>query len=55
MATSGKTSANDTLIKNLQDQVERLVEQLKDLEECEFVHINIIYDAKTSGESMMLF
>lgn len=34
MSTSGRVSANDTLIKNLQDQVERLVEQLKDLEEC---------------------
>lgn len=31
---SSATSANETLISNLEGQLNRLVEQLKDLEEC---------------------
>lgn len=33
MVESG-SAANDKLIKNLENQLERLVEQLTDLEEC---------------------
>lgn len=34
---SSATSANETLISNLESQLDRLVEQLKDLEECKWV------------------
>lgn len=35
---SSATSANETLISNLESQLNRLVEQLKDLEECKWVN-----------------
>lgn len=30
-------NANDQLIKNLEDQLTRLVDQLKDLDECRYI------------------
>lgn len=39
MASNLSASADDKLIKNLESQLERLVDQLKDLEECKYVGI----------------
>lgn len=45
---SSATSANDTLISNLEGQLNRLVEQLKDLEECKWVIPKIVYRCERS-------
>lgn len=41
--TSHGTAETQKLIENLESQLERLVSQLQDLEECRYVSTNIIY------------
>lgn len=49
MAANVTASANDKLIKNLESQLDRLVDQLKDLEECKYVGISLYVICTLNG------
>lgn len=50
--TAQPTAANDQLIKNLQNQVDRLVEQLADVEECKYEKLKTSNDShRNAGQS----
>lgn len=51
---SSATSANETLISNLEGQLDRLVEQLKDLEECKWVMVIVLQYCSVAFDERVL-